>query len=318
MDILAAALGLLLLSPFFAFIGALIKRDSPGPVFYRGPRLGRGGRVFQILKFRTMREEPASYAGPCITGQGRPAHHPAGEMAARHQAERTAPVMERAGGRDEPGRPAPGDPRRSPRPGRRPCASEILSVRPGITSPASIAYHDEEKRLNAARVMEDYRENIMPDKLRLDQLYVRHHTFITDLDSLFWTFVVLIPRLKERKISEGWLFGGPLTRLLRRYLSWTAIDFMVAFLSIGLVGPAVAPERPAGYWPVAGLQPGARAGVPVRALQHPARAEECFLVARRRRGCAAPDRFLRPGHARGCVAAGHLPTATLACRPRSC
>jgi lipopolysaccharide/colanic/teichoic acid biosynthesis glycosyltransferase len=55
---LRASLGLLSL---------LIKRDSPGPVFYRGPRMGLGGRVFHILKFRTMREEAASYAGPGIT-----------------------------------------------------------------------------------------------------------------------------------------------------------------------------------------------------------------------------------------------------------
>ncbi len=64
--------------------------------------------------------------------------------------------------------------------------------------------------------MEEYTENILPDKLRLDQLYVRHHTFITDLDALFWTFVILIPRLGDRHIPEGWLFGGPLTRLVRR------------------------------------------------------------------------------------------------------
>ncbi len=84
--------------------------------------------------------------------------------------------------------------------------------------------------------MEEYTENILPDKLRLDQLYVRHHTFIADLDALFWTFVILIPRLGDRRISEGWLFGGPLTRLVRRYVSWTVIDFLVALACIGLAG----------------------------------------------------------------------------------
>jgi FlaA1/EpsC-like NDP-sugar epimerase len=48
--------------------------------------------------------------------------------------------------------------------------------------------------------------------------------------------VILIPRLGDHRISEGWLFGGPLTRLLPRYVSWTVIDFLVAFASIGLVG----------------------------------------------------------------------------------
>jgi FlaA1/EpsC-like NDP-sugar epimerase len=84
--------------------------------------------------------------------------------------------------------------------------------------------------------MDDYMHTILPDKLRLDQLYVRHHTFLTDLDALLWTFVILVPRLGEKKISEGWLFGGPLTRLARRYVSWMAIDFVAAFASLGLAG----------------------------------------------------------------------------------
>ena len=107
---------------------------------------------------------------------------------------------------------------------------------PGITSPASILYRDEEKRLNTDRIVDDYMENILPDKLRLDQLYVRHHSFFTDLDALFWTAVVLIPRLGERQISESWLFGGPITRFSRRYLNWLITDFLIAILSIGLTG----------------------------------------------------------------------------------
>jgi lipopolysaccharide/colanic/teichoic acid biosynthesis glycosyltransferase len=69
-DILAAALGLLLLAPLFALVAWLIKRDSPGPAFYRGPRLGQGGKEFGILKFRILYERPQRYAGPRITGKG--------------------------------------------------------------------------------------------------------------------------------------------------------------------------------------------------------------------------------------------------------
>ena len=64
---------------------------------------------------------------------------------------------------------------------------EILSVRPGITSPASISYRDEEKRLSSDNLIGDYLNKIAPDKLRLDSLYVRHHTLLTDLDTIFWT-----------------------------------------------------------------------------------------------------------------------------------
>jgi exopolysaccharide biosynthesis polyprenyl glycosylphosphotransferase len=54
MDLVFSTLGLLVLAPLFALIAALIKLDSPGPVFFRQVRMGKGGRTFRIVKFRTM------------------------------------------------------------------------------------------------------------------------------------------------------------------------------------------------------------------------------------------------------------------------
>ena len=54
LDVAAAGLGLLMLSPLLAFIAALIKLGSPGPVFFRQERMGCRGNVFQLLKFRSM------------------------------------------------------------------------------------------------------------------------------------------------------------------------------------------------------------------------------------------------------------------------
>ncbi len=68
-DFLTAIIGLILLSPIFLLLAWRIKRDSPGPVFYRGPRVGRNAKPFHILKFRTMYERPESYQGPRVTGQ---------------------------------------------------------------------------------------------------------------------------------------------------------------------------------------------------------------------------------------------------------
>src|SRR5574341_461857 len=68
-DILASALGLIILSPLFAAIALLIEHESPGPVFYRGPRMGKNGKIFKILKFRTMYERPESYQGARITAR---------------------------------------------------------------------------------------------------------------------------------------------------------------------------------------------------------------------------------------------------------
>jgi lipopolysaccharide/colanic/teichoic acid biosynthesis glycosyltransferase len=54
LDVVVAALGLVLLSPLWAYIAWRIRRDSPGPVLYRQVRVGQGGRLFRIVKFRTM------------------------------------------------------------------------------------------------------------------------------------------------------------------------------------------------------------------------------------------------------------------------
>ena len=69
-DILASGLGLLLLSPFLLPVALILRRESPGPILYRGPRLGRGGKPFNILKFRTMYERPETYNGPRLTARG--------------------------------------------------------------------------------------------------------------------------------------------------------------------------------------------------------------------------------------------------------
>ena len=54
MDIVGSSIGLVVLAPFFAYVGIRIKLDSPGPVFYRHERIGPFGRAIRVFKFRTM------------------------------------------------------------------------------------------------------------------------------------------------------------------------------------------------------------------------------------------------------------------------
>ena len=63
-DILLSSVALIILSPLFAIVAILIKLDSPGPVFYRGVRIGRYGRPFRIYKFRTMVANAEKIGGP--------------------------------------------------------------------------------------------------------------------------------------------------------------------------------------------------------------------------------------------------------------
>jgi len=54
LSVLLAAVGLVVSAPLFALIALLIKCDSPGPVFFRHERIGKKGRKFSLIKFRTM------------------------------------------------------------------------------------------------------------------------------------------------------------------------------------------------------------------------------------------------------------------------
>jgi exopolysaccharide biosynthesis polyprenyl glycosylphosphotransferase len=63
LDLVLSVLGLLLLAPAFAWIAIRIKLDSPGPVFYRHSRVGRSGRMFRLIKFRTMRAPQTDEGG---------------------------------------------------------------------------------------------------------------------------------------------------------------------------------------------------------------------------------------------------------------
>jgi hypothetical protein len=113
---------------------------------------------------------------------------------------------------------------------------EILSVKPGITSPASVLYRDEESMLNNKNVMETYLNLIQPSKIRLDQLYVRNHSSWLDLDVILWTALVYLPRLESYKPPERMLFIGPLSQFRHRFINWFTIDLLIVFSSFGFVG----------------------------------------------------------------------------------
>lgn len=230
-DVLVALFGLIMLSPLFVYIIHLIKQDSPGPVFYWGPRAGLGGKTFYMLKFRTMYECPDSYAGPRVTCREDDRITPIGHWLRTTKINELPQLWNVLVGDMSVVGPRPEDVEIAAT-WQEEAKREILSVRPGITSPASILYHDEENQLSSLNVMGDYFKKILPDKMRLDRLYVRNHTFSADIDIIFWTIAILIPRMVRTRIPEGYLFAGPFSRLMRRYVSWFLVDLFVTFGSI--------------------------------------------------------------------------------------
>ena len=228
-DICASIAGMIVLTPVFFYLAWRVRRDSPGPIFYRGPRVGENNKVFQILKFRTMHENPKSYEGPSITAQDDPRITPLGRWLRDTKLNELPQLWNVLVGEMSLVGPRPEDPAIAaewPEEMRR----EILSMRPGVTSPASILYRDEENMLQSGKLMDTYMDEIAPSKMRLDQLYVRHHSFWGDLDIIFWTVVVLLPRMRSEMPPEVSLFAGPIDRFVSRHMAWFFADLLTTLV----------------------------------------------------------------------------------------
>jgi len=234
-DLVISALVLILLAPILGLISLAIRRDSPGPAIYRGSRMGRGGKPFNILKFRTMYEDPKSYVGPRVTAHDDPRVTSFGRWLRDTKLNELPQFWNVFKGEMSLVGPRPEDPSIA-RTWPRPVWGEVLSVRPGITSPASVQYHNEEALLSYGLVLQKYMQELGPDKMRLDQLYVRYRSFWLDLDVLLWTALILLPKIGSTPLPENLLFVGPFTRLIRRYLNWFTIDLLVTLIAIGLTG----------------------------------------------------------------------------------
>jgi lipopolysaccharide/colanic/teichoic acid biosynthesis glycosyltransferase len=189
LDVLLAALGLVLLAPLFAFIALRIKRDAPGPVFFRQERVGRGGRLFRIHKFRTMR---VTDGGPQITAAGDARITASGRWLRRSKLDELPQLIDVLKGDMSLVGPRPEVPRYMalyPDAVRR----EVLSVRPGMTDRAAIEFRDEERLLAASADPERaYVEQIMPIKQRYYLDYVAHHGMAGDLRIIACTLRALL------------------------------------------------------------------------------------------------------------------------------
>jgi lipopolysaccharide/colanic/teichoic acid biosynthesis glycosyltransferase len=229
-DIILSGFVLVILTPLYAWIGIVIKRDSAGSVFYRGERIGINGKPFKMLKFRTMVESAGANNGPLITGAGDSRITSVGKWLRDTKINELPQLWNVFIGEMSLVGPRPEDPTIVtlwPENVR----DEILSVRPGVTSPASVLYRDEERQLCQDNLIPDYIERIMPGKLRLDLRYVRSRSGLMDLDILFWTLLVLIPAIGQVQPPEDVLFWGPFTRFVQANFNWVAIDGIVTFLA---------------------------------------------------------------------------------------
>jgi len=201
-DVAVASIALVVLTPLFALLAVMVKLTSRGPIFYRQARVGRNGRVFQLIKFRSMFVN-TDREGLLITSAGDRRITPLGRILRGSKMDELPQFwnvicgdMSLVGPRPEV--PLYVDSYSAEQ-------RQILTVRPGITDSASIAYRDEEKVL-AGKTDPDlyYREIVLPHKIELNHEYLKRLSFSYDLRLLFQTIaVVALPKLMARRLMRS-------------------------------------------------------------------------------------------------------------------
>ena len=183
LDITVSGLGLLCLSPLFVVLAIWIKYDSLGPVFYRQTRVGRRNRDFQVYKFRSMQVGADNKGLITIGGHDARITH-SGYYIRKYKLDELPQLINVfLGDMSLVG----------PRPEVRkyvdlytPEQMHVLDVRPGITDLASIKYRNDNELLGAVDDPEQYYQNvILPDKLRINQEYIKKSSLLFDIKIIF-------------------------------------------------------------------------------------------------------------------------------------
>jgi lipopolysaccharide/colanic/teichoic acid biosynthesis glycosyltransferase len=189
-DLIASVLGIVIFSPLMAIIAVLIKLNSPGPVVYAGRRIGKNGKPFQLLKFRTMVVNADKIGGPS-TSEDDPRVTQIGHALRRYKLDELPQLFNVLKGEMS---------LVGPRPEvaaevalYSPEERKLLNVAPGITDWASIRFHNEGEILKgSADPHRTYQEKIRPEKIRLGLEYVQQHSFRVDVQILLTTFSTLV------------------------------------------------------------------------------------------------------------------------------
>ena len=188
-DIFFASLGLMLLSPLMIFVALLIRLDSPGPVFYRGIRVGLNGKKFKIFKFRTMVEN-AEKIGGLSTALNDPRLTKIGRFLRKYKLDELPQLINIIIGTMSFVGPRPQVEKYTNLYNEE--EKTMLSVKPGITDYASIKFINQDQILGDESVDTKYLLEIEPEKNNLRMQYAKEQSFLIDLKILFITFVQIL------------------------------------------------------------------------------------------------------------------------------
>lgn len=184
-DFLISLTGFLIISPILIVLTLFVKVTSKGPVFYKQDRIGLDGRTFKLLKFRTMVIN-ADELGSCVTVKNDPRITPVGRFLRKFKLDELPQLINVLKGDMSFVGPRPDVPGFADK-----LEGEdriILSVRPGITGPATLKYRNEEEVLAKQGDPDKYNsEVIYPDKVRLNREYAQNISFFRDIKYILMT-----------------------------------------------------------------------------------------------------------------------------------
>jgi lipopolysaccharide/colanic/teichoic acid biosynthesis glycosyltransferase len=184
-DIVVALVGLILLSPLLLVFAIMVKLDSPGPIFFRAPRVGKDGKLFHMYKFRSMVVNAADI-GPAVTVDRDPRVTRVGARLRDSRLDEIPQLINVLKGEMSMVGPRPESPYYvamfSPE------QREVLNVKPGMTGPAQVAFrHEEEELTDVENLDEEYMQVVLPPKLALDKQYIEQQSLALDMKLIFQT-----------------------------------------------------------------------------------------------------------------------------------
>lgn len=190
-DVTGAAAGLLFLSPFAGLLILLLKVTSKGPVFFRQQRVGRHGKLFQCIKFRTM--NTGAEASGTVTTASDNRITPVGHFLRKYKLDEFPQLWNVLIGRMSFVGPRPDVPGYADQLSG--ADRKILDLAPGITGAATLFFRYEEELLAGVKSPQQYNDEVLwPIKVRINRMYLENWSFWKDIG---YILVTLFPRLNH-------------------------------------------------------------------------------------------------------------------------
>ncbi|MBN2042100.1 MAG: sugar transferase [Spirochaetes bacterium] len=189
-DITVSFVGIIILLPVFLLIAIIIKCTSKGPVFFRQIRMGKDFKQFKILKFRTMIDNK-NEEGPEISSSDDIRITVFGKFLRKYKLDELPQLVNVIGGNMSIVGPRPEVPKYVEI--FKKDYEEILSLKPGITDIASLKFRKENELLTGKQDIEAvYINNILPEKIQYNKIYLKKCSFTFDLLIILKTIFTII------------------------------------------------------------------------------------------------------------------------------